>query len=367
MSLRAAPDLYPALRQILFQFDAEWTHHRTLGLLRLLGQSRLGRSLLRGLAGPEPTNAGVGSLGLSFANRVGLAAGYDKDAVALHGLACLGFGHLEVGTVTPEPQPGNARPRLFRLAQDQALINRLGFPSRGAAAVARALQAGRPTNVVVGVNLGKGVGTPLEAAAEDYLLLVDTFRPLADYLTVNVSSPNTLGLRRLQGREQLEALLTQLRRRLDQAPGKRPPLLVKFAPDLSLEEMEDALGACIGRVEGVIAGNTTVARPSLHSRHAAEIGGLSGRPLFPRALEQVRRIAQWSGGRLTVVGCGGVSSADDLQAMLDAGAELVQIYTAMVFQGPSVVGRILGAGQKARSPRSGASQTSTSAPTAQGS
>jgi dihydroorotate dehydrogenase len=281
---------------------------------------------------------------LRFPNRLGLAAGYDKDGAALRGLACLGFGHLEIGTVTLEPQPGNPRPRLFRLVEDAALINRLGFPSGGAAAVQRALQAGRPKGVIVGVNLGKGVGTPLEAAAEDYCSLAEAFRPLADYLTVNVSSPNTLGLRRLQSREHLDDLLKQLRRGLDDGKGRRPPLLVKLAPDLEPQELEDALSACADRVDGVIATNTTIARPGIRSRHSAETGGLSGTPLFPRALEQVERIARLSQGRFVVIGCGGISSAEDVRAMLDVGASLVQVYTALVFQGPRIIGRLIPAG-----------------------
>ena len=341
MSRPATLDFYPLLRPLLFRFDPESAHRRTLGLLRSLGKSRAGRSIVRSLAGPTPKGDGVDCLGLRFPNRLGLAAGYDKDGAALRGLASLGFGHLEIGTVTRQSQPGNPRPRLFRLEQDQALINRLGFPSRGAAAVARALRGDRPPDVVVGVNLGKGVGTPLEEAAEDYLSLVGTFRPLADYLTINVSSPNTLGLRRLQSRDHLEQLLTQVRRLLEDGPGRRPPLLVKLAPDLTAEALEDALGACVGRAQGVIASNTTTSRPSLRGRYAAETGGLSGRPLFPMALEQLKRIVRWSEGRLVVVGCGGVSSAEEMRAMLDAGASLVQIYSALVYQGPRVVGRLL--------------------------
>jgi dihydroorotate dehydrogenase len=344
MSRQASPDFYPVLRPLLFRLDPEAAHRRTLDLLRLLGGSGVGRSMLRNLAGPPAEGEGIDCLGLRFPNRLGLAAGYDKDGVALRGLACLGFGHLEIGTVTPQPQPGNAPPRLFRLEQDLALINRLGFPSRGAVAVEKALHADRPKSVVIGVNLGKGAGTPLEEAAEDYLSLVETFRPLADYLTVNVSSPNTLGLRRLQGREHLERLLGQVWRRLEQGPGRRPPLLVKLAPDLAPQELEDALGACLGRADGVIATNTTTSRPRIKGRHALETGGLSGRPLFALALEQVKRIVRWSEGRLVVVGCGGISSPDNLRAMLDAGASLVQIYSAVVYQGPRVVGRLLRSG-----------------------
>jgi dihydroorotate dehydrogenase len=196
---------------------------------------------------------------------------------------------------------------------------------------------------VVGVNLGKNAETPLEAAWEDYLVLAESFGPLADYLTVNVSSPNTPGLRRLQGRDRLEDLLKLVRGRLETTTGRRPPLLVKLAPDLSPPELEDALGACLGQADGVIAVNTTVARLGLQSPRGGEPGGLSGRPLFPRALEMVRLIAQWSGGRLVVIGCGGVWTSDDVRAMLDAGATLVQVYSSLVYQGPRLVRRLLAA------------------------
>ena len=341
MSRPARLDFYPVLRPFLFRLDAEAAHRRTLSLLRLLGGSAAGRSLLRSLAGGQPSGRGVDCLGLHFSHPLGLAAGYDKDGRAMAGLACLGFSHLEVGTVTLLPQPGNSRPRLFRLEEDRALVNRLGFPSQGAAAVAGALARSRSAGVIVGVNLGKGAATPIEAAADDYLSLLEVFLPLADYLTVNVSSPNTLGLRRLQSRDHLEELLGRLRRRLDESSGKRPPLLVKLAPDLSPGELEDALQACTGRVEGVIATNTTVSRPPLRSPRGRESGGLSGRPLFPMALEQVKSLARLAQGRFTVVGCGGVSSAADVRAMLDAGASLVQVYTALVYQGPRLVGRLL--------------------------
>jgi dihydroorotate dehydrogenase len=337
-------DLYPALRPLLFRLDAETAHHLTLGLLRFFGGSAAGRSVLRRLFAPGTEDRAVECLGLRFPNRLGLAAGYDKDAEALAGLACLGFGHLEVGTVTREPQRGNPRPRIFRLPEDKALINRMGFPSRGATTVADRLARRWPAGVVLGVNLGKGVNTPLEEAAEDYGFLAERFRPLADYLTVNVSSPNTLGLRRLQSRHFLEALLVRVRRSLDEGPGPRPPLLVKLAPDLEPAELEDALGACLGKVAGIIATNTTTGRAGLRSGRAAESGGLSGRPLFDRALEQVRHIARWSQGRFVVVGSGGVSDRSGMQAMLDAGATLVQIYTALVFQGPGVVARLISAG-----------------------
>ena len=284
------------------------------------------------------------ALGLTFPNRLGLAAGYDKDGRSLRGLACLGFGHIEVGTVTRDPQAGHPRPRVFRLTENEALINRLGFPSRGEPVVMRALKRGRPEGVVIGVNLGKSAATPLEAAAEDYAALVEALGPLADYLTINVSSPNTLGLRRLQARGYLEGVLGQAARARGALPGPRRPLLVKLSPDLDPAELEDALGAVLAAgVEGIVATNTTTARPGVEAPLASRAGGLSGRPLFPLALDQVRRVVQGGGGRIAVVGCGGVSDRDQMQAMLDAGASLVQVFTALIYQGPRVVSSLLGA------------------------
>jgi len=281
-------------------------------------------------------------LGLKFPNRIGLAAGYDKDGRSLRGLACLGFGHIEVGTVTRHPQAGHPRPRIFRIAENQALINRMGFPSRGAEAVRQELQRTRPKEAVIGVNLGKGAATPLEAAAEDYCVLVETFGPLADYLTINISSPNTLGLRRLLARDHLEGLLGKVTRARDLVPGPPRPLLVKLSPDLDAAELEDALAAVVtAGVEGVVATNTTTARPGVDSSLGSQPGGLSGAPLFPIALEQVRRAARWGGGRIAVIGCGGVSSRDQMQAMLDAGADLVQLFTTLVYQGPRVARSLL--------------------------
>lgn len=300
------------------------------------GQTGLQR-LFAAAPDPEPVEA----FGLTFGNRVGLAAGYDKDGRCVRGLSTLGFGHIEVGTVTPEPQPGNPRPRLFRLMEDEALINRMGFPSRGAVAVRRALKAGRPPGVVIGVSLGKGASTPLEDAAEDYLRLFGTFADVADYLAINVSSPNTVGLRRLQARAHLEGLLSAVLTSRHESGRPRPPVLLKIAPDLEADELDDVLATASSQgVDGIIATNTTTGRPALRSPRASERGGLSGRPQRARTLEIVQQIAKAGGGRIPIIACGGISSPDDLRAALDAGACLVQIYTALVFQGPGVVRRL---------------------------
>jgi dihydroorotate dehydrogenase len=334
---------YPFFRSLLFRLDPEKAHGLTLALLRLVGVlPPLQAVLRRGFAAPQIP---VQAFGLTFSNPIGLAAGYDKDGLGWRGLACLGFGHIEVGTVTPRPQPGNPRPRLFRLPEQRALINRMGFPGRGAQFVARRLGCARPPGLVLGVNLGKNKDTPLESAHEDYLALMEVFAPLADYLAINISSPNTVGLRRLQARQALEALLIPLMRRRQELRGRlgRPlPVLVKLAPDLTEAELDDALDALLNAgVDGIIAANTTLSRPGISSPLAAEAGGLSGAPLGELSLAMIRRIYTQTSGRLPIIGVGGVMSASDARARLDAGAILVQVYSGLVYAGPGLVQSIL--------------------------
>ena len=335
--------MYPAFRSLLFRLDPERAHALTLNLMRLVGGLPPLGGLVRGWFAAPPRPVQV--FGLGFANPVGLAAGYDKDGLGWRGLACLGFGHIEVGTVTLRPQQGNPRPRLFRLPQERAVINRLGFPGRGAAFVAGRLGGPRPAGLVLGVNLGKNKDTPLEEAVQDYLALMEIFAPLADYLAINVSSPNTVGLRRLQGREALEGLLAPLAQRrgeLETKLARRTPLLVKLAPDLSDDELDDALDV-IQRagVDGVIAANTTIRREGLRSPLAQETGGLSGAPLQGRSLEMVRKITRRTQGRLPVIGVGGIMDAASAKARLEAGAVLVQVYTGMIYAGPGLVRQIV--------------------------
>jgi dihydroorotate dehydrogenase len=336
--------MYQLLRPILFQLDPERAHNLTLTLLRAVGRSSTLRAIVKRIYTPQKTKP-VHAFGLTFPNPIGLAAGYDKDGLAWRGLACLGFGHIEVGTVTPRPQPGNPRPRLFRLPEDQALINRLGFPSRGSDFVASHLGGKRPGSAVLGVNMGKNMDTPLNEAATDYVDLMEKFAPLADYLVINVSSPNTIGLRRLQARQALEELLTRLvakRGELSKKIGKTIPLLVKLAPDLSDEELDDALEAILGaNLEGVVATNTTVHRQGLGSQFAREAGGLSGAPLAQRSTEMVRYISARTQDSLPIIAAGGVMTAASARQKLDAGASLVQIYTGMVYQGPGIVKKIV--------------------------
>jgi dihydroorotate dehydrogenase len=323
--------------------DPEIAHSYTLHAVQLAGSSPLTRFILQKIyqAPARPVQV----FGLKFNNPVGLAAGYDKDGVGWRGLACLGFGHIEVGTVTLKPQPGNPKPRIFRLPADSAVINRMGFPGEGAKVVARHLARPRPQGLILGVNLGKNKDTPLDEAVKDYTALVKIFAPLADYLAINISSPNTVGLRRLQARDLLETLLGELQKERhlqEQKLGKKVPLLVKLAPDLSDEELDDALMAILGAgMDGVIATNTTVRRDSVQSSQAIETGGLSGVPLTIRSRTMVRKIIQRSENCIPVIGVGGIMIPDDARAMLDVGASLVQLYTGLIYAGPGLVRKII--------------------------
>ncbi len=336
---------YAFLRPLIYRMSPDQAHHATIALLRLGGATAPGRWLLRlWFRQPKPI-APAHAFGLDFPNPIGLAAGYDKDALGWRGLSCLGFGHLELGTVTPRPQPGNPLPRVFRLVQDDAVINRMGFPGLGAEFVAKRLRGKRLNGVVLGVNIGKNKSTPLEEAAQDYLSLFDTFAPLADYLAVNVSSPNTPGLRTLQTRQALETLLLPLanaREVFQQKSSRHVPLLVKLAPDLADDELDGALEAVMATgMDGVIQGNTTLQRPGLMSALAGETGGLSGRPLDAIALAALRRTLARLDGKLPVVASGGVMDTTGTRARLDAGAVLVQLYTGLIYRGPGLVNEIL--------------------------
>jgi dihydroorotate dehydrogenase len=335
--------IYPLFRSLLFNLDPERAHHLTLDLIRLAGSVQPVSWLLHKLYSvPEQP---IHAFGLRFPNLIGLAAGYDKDGMGWRGLACLGFGHIEIGTVTPKPQPGNPKPRIFRLPAEKALINRMGFPGLGQDFVKKELVKPRPQNLVLGVNIGKNKDTPLDSAWTDYLDLLQSFSPHADYLTINISSPNTVGLRRLQERQALTQLLEQLveeRDRLGKLISKKPPMLVKLAPDLSDPELDDILDVLLAnKLDGVIATNTTLSREGINSPLAAESGGLSGQPLFHRSLEMVGKIHGRTGGKLPVIGVGGIFNATGVQRMLDAGAVLVQVYTGLIYEGPGMVKQIL--------------------------
>lgn len=333
--------MYSWLRPLLFRLDPEYAHRLAIVACRVAGSSALLRAFTRAWLGPGGDRP-VTAFGLRFHNPIGLAAGFDKDGLAWKGLASLGFGHVEVGTVTPRPQPGNAKPRVFRLTEDASLINRLGFPGEGAEIVASRVGRERPHGVVLGINLGKNRDTPLTEAAADYEQLVDRFSDRADYLVVNVSSPNTVGLRELQGRAHLRGLLGSVLARRD-AQTVRRPVLVKLSPDLDDRELDDALDVILELgLDGAIATNTTLARPStLRSRLAHETGGLSGAALQDRSLAMVRAIHERTRGTLPVIGVGGICTGDHAKRVLDAGAILVQVYTGLIYEGPRLVRRIL--------------------------
>ncbi|MHB8872977.1 MAG: quinone-dependent dihydroorotate dehydrogenase [Myxococcaceae bacterium] len=332
--------MYRLLRALLFFLPAETAHHAGLWVLSLLeGSVGLARLLRRRAGGGE--GLAITVAGLKFPNPIGLAAGFDKDAQAVTGLFALGFGSVEVGTVTPRPQPGNEPPRLFRLPEHRALINRMGFNNQGAAEAAARLRELPWRPGPVGVNIGKNRDTPLGSAVDDYLACVDALGQAGDYLVVNASSPNTPGLRSLQEPEALFALLTAVRARLDRvAPGK--PLFLKIAPDLALEAVDaivDVALAC--RVDGLIATNTTVTRPLPGRPEDYPSGGLSGAPVRELSTTVIRRAFLRSGGKLPIIGAGGVFTAEDAYEKILAGASLVQVYTGFVYEGPGLVRRLL--------------------------
>ncbi len=330
--------MYELMRPWLFALDAERSHVLGLNALAALGA-------LPGPLQPAPGPSRT-VMGIRFPNVVGVAAGLDKDAIAVEGLARLGFGHVEVGTVTPRPQPGNPQPRLFRLPEASALINRMGFNNDGAVAIAARLQRlkdrGSRLAAPLGVNIGKNKDTPIERAVDDYLACMDALHDSADYFAVNLSSPNTPGLRDLQYGEPLKALLGALKARqaeLQSRTGHHVPLCIKLAPDLADDDAAAVADVLLEfEVEGVIAGNTTVTRPQVANvRHAGEAGGLSGAPLAPLSRQLVARLRERLQGRVAIIGVGGILSAADAQALLDAGADLVQIYTGLIYQGPALV------------------------------
>lgn len=328
--------VYALIRAILFFFPAEGVHHFAFACLRLAFRTPVvGALLRRWLRPPQALKASV--FGLDFASPVGLAAGFDKNAIGYNELSDLGFGFVEVGTVTGEGQPGNPKPRLFRLKRDRALINRMGFNNLGAEFLRQRLSG--PRRTVVGVNIGKTKLVPEEEAIQDYVKSASLLGPLADYLVVNVSSPNTPGLRDLQAREKLGPLLVAVRDTLARVCERPPPLFVKIAPDLSDEQIDAVadLSLELG-LAGIIATNTTIARSGL-TTDAAEVaalgaGGLSGAPVKRRAVEVLRRLKARVGERLVLVSAGGVESADDVRERMSAGASLVQVYTAFVYEGP---------------------------------
>jgi dihydroorotate dehydrogenase len=325
---------YALIRPLLFALDAERAHDLTLRLLALGGALGFRRPLA---ANVEPVQV----MGLRFSNRVGLAAGLDKNGTAVDGLSQLGFGFLEVGTVTPRPQPGNPKPRLFRLPEHQAIINRMGFNNGGVDALCERLAHVRYRGIL-GINIGKNFDTPIERAVDDYLICLDKAYTLASYIAINISSPNTKNLRQLQGASELDSLLSALKSRqteLSEKHGKYVPLALKIAPDLDSAQIVNIADALRRhRIDAVIATNTTLSREGVAtSPLATEAGGLSGSPLFEKSTAVIRSLAQALGGELPIIAAGGITSGARARAKIEAGAALVQIYSGLIYRGPRLV------------------------------
>jgi dihydroorotate dehydrogenase len=329
-------NLYRLLRPFLFQLSPETAHRVTLRMLDMVYASGISRALY-----PEIGAAPVEVMGLNFKNRVGLAAGLDKDGDHIGALAALGFGFIEIGTVTPRPQPGNPQPRLFRLPEHQAIINRMGFNNSG---VDHLIEQVRQTKYqgILGINIGKNFDTPIEQATEDYLTGFRKVYPYASYVTINISSPNTKNLRQLQQTDELKILLSALKEeqfKLAETHLRYVPVVVKIAPDLSEQEIAEIARLLVGfAVDGVIATNTTLDRSAVAGHPlAGEAGGLSGAPVRDKSTAVVRRLAEELNGRCPIIAAGGILSADDAQEKIAAGAKLVQIYSGLIYQGPRLI------------------------------
>jgi dihydroorotate dehydrogenase len=320
-------NLYRLVRPLAFALDAERAHRLTIRALRLMPAGRP----------PDfPPSLRTTVAGLDFPTPVGLAAGFDKDGEVPERMLSLGFGFVEVGTVTPKPQSGNLRPRLFRLARDRAVINRMGFNNEGQPAAYQRLLQSSHLHGIIGVNVGANKDSADRIA--DYAEGVRAMSAVADYLAINISSPNTPGLRQLQDEGALRELLSAVKKA---RPKKGPPVFLKVAPDLGKGEPEQIVKAAIDHgIDALIVANTTVSRPALRSRYAGEAGGLSGRPLKPLALEALRQFRRASGSEIPLVGVGGIENADDAWDRIRAGASLVQLYSAMVYEGPGIARRI---------------------------
>jgi len=329
--------MYKVIRKILFLFDAEKIHVLSLNMMSLLNSVGLLKLFFK-----KRINAPVTVMGIEFPNAVGLAAGLDKNAKHIDALSQCGFGFIEVGTVTPLAQVGNEKPRLFRLPEDEAIINRMGFNNDGVASLVNNVKGSRE-KCVLGINIGKNKNTPLENAVDDYLICMDQVYAYADYITINISSPNTPGLRELQHGEGLSSLLAQLKTKqtaLHQSTKRYVPLAVKIAPDLNDDEINDIAQRLIAEnIDAVIATNTTNARPStlIHQNIAKEVGGLSGKPVFAPSNAVLKKLVAALGEKIPVIAVGGISSSEDATAKLNAGARLVQIYTGFIYLGPRLI------------------------------
>mgnify|MGYP001271628006 CR=1 FL=1 len=335
--------MYKLVKPLLFSLDPENAHHTVSGGLQRFCRLWGGKRLLKSMYAYEHPKLEREVFGLKFKNPVGLAAGFDKNAAYVEEMAALGFGFIEIGTVTPRPQPGNNRPRLFRLVADDALINRMGFNNQGAGVAAERLRhLKNKGDILIGGNIGKNKTTPNEDAVSDYIACFDLLFDVVDYFVVNVSSPNTPGLRDLQEKEPLKHLLNTLQARNRKGDISRP-ILLKIAPDLTDSQLDDIVEIVQETgIAGVIATNTTLSREGLRSdgRLAGEAGGLSGKPLRKRATEVIRYLAQKSGNAFPIIGVGGIHSPEDALEKLEAGASLIQLYTGFIYEGPALIKRI---------------------------
>ena len=333
---------YALVRPLLFTLDGETSHNLGLRLLDTAHKLGLVRLLRR-----RPASQPKTVMGLTFPNPVGLAAGLDKNGEHIDAFASLGFGFIEIGTVTPRPQPGNPKPRLFRIPEARAIVNRMGFNNDGVERLIRNVERCRYEGIL-GINIGKNFDTPIERAAEDYLACLDAVFPHASYVTVNVSSPNTKNLRELQSADALDDLLARLKSRRDlltAKSGRRVPLVLKIAPDLD-EDQIDTIGQLLLKhgIEGVVATNTTLARDMVADLpHGDEAGGLSGAPLRDRSSEVIRRLFQALHGRIPIIGVGGIMSAEDARQKTDAGASLIQVYSGLIYRGPQLIPELVAA------------------------
>ncbi len=329
-------NLYPLLRPLLFSLDPETAHEVTLKLLNAAHVSGLSKLIY-----PEIDHKPVTVMGLDFKNPVGLAAGLDKNGDYIDALAALGFGFVEIGTVTPRPQPGNLKPRLFRLPEHQAIINRMGFNNLGIDHLLTQVEKSRYTGIL-GINIGKNFDTPIEHAADDYLIGLRKAYPFASYITINISSPNTKNLRQLQQGDELKSLIATLKEqqlKLQQEHKKYVPLALKIAPDLSPDEITHIAKLLLEfEIDGVIATNTTIARDKIAGHPLAnEAGGLSGAPVKDQSTFVVRGLAAELNGKIPIIAAGGILTADDAQEKLAAGASLVQIYSGLIYRGPQLI------------------------------
>ena len=325
------------IRPILFLFDPEWVHYFSFAAIRVLHRIPFMGGLVRKLYSSKKPSLQKEVFGIHFPNPVGLAAGFDKDAKLFRELSNFGFGFIEIGTVTPKPQGGNPKPRLFRLKKDKGIINRMGFNNEGVEAAAKRLK--RNKNIIIGGNIGKNKTTPNNNAQEDYLICFDVLFDVVDYFVVNVSSPNTPNLRDLQEKEPLTALLNTLQKQNNSKPTRKP-ILLKIAPDLSDTQLSDIIDIVeVTKIDGVIATNTTLARDGLKSNETlpSQSGGLSGKPLTKRSTEVIRYLHTHSKGAFPIVGVGGIHTPSDAKEKLDAGASLIQLYTGFVYEGPALV------------------------------